>query len=88
MFFSQAEHSTMMNSRLEAPLMKTKDLMERVRFIVDPHGTQSGVLLNVEDWDQLLILLEDLEDAEEIQQARKTDEEEVSWEQAKAELGI
>jgi hypothetical protein len=57
--------------------MKTKDLMERVRFIVDPQGNQSGVLLNVEDWEQLLILLEDMEDAEEIQQARETDEEEI-----------
>jgi PHD/YefM family antitoxin component YafN of YafNO toxin-antitoxin module len=68
--------------------MKTKDLMERVRFVVDPQGTQSGVLLNVEDWNQLLILLEDLEDEEEMQQLRKSEEEEISWEQAKAELGI
>jgi hypothetical protein len=68
--------------------MKTKDLMERVRFVVDPQGTQSAVLLNVEDWDQLLILLEDLEDAEEIQQIRKNEEEEIPWEQAKVELGI
>jgi hypothetical protein len=68
--------------------MKTKDLIERVRFVIDPQGTQSGVLLNVEDWDELLILLEDLEDAEEIQQLQKTDDEKIPWEQAKAELGI
>jgi PHD/YefM family antitoxin component YafN of YafNO toxin-antitoxin module len=68
--------------------MKTQELIERVQFVVDPKGNQSGVLLSVEDWEQLLILLEDMEDAEEIQHARTTEEEAIPWEQAKAELGI
>lgn len=68
--------------------MKTQELMERIQFVVNPQGRQSGVLLNLEDWEQLLILLEDLEDAEDIQQARTVEEEEIPWEQAKVELGI
>jgi hypothetical protein len=39
-------------------------------------------------WERLLILLEDLEDAEEIRRLRESGEEAIPWEQAKAELGI
>ena len=36
--------------------------------------------------EELLVLLEDLEDAEEICRLRETGEETIPWEQAKAEL--
>jgi hypothetical protein len=78
----------MLFSKMEGLPMKTQELMERIQFVVNPQGRQSGVLLNLEDWEQLLILLEDLEDAEDIQQARTVEEEEIPWEQAKVELGI
>lgn len=67
--------------------MKATDLLQRVQFVVDARGNQSAVLLSVEDWEELLTILEDLEDAEEIRRARQESEEAVPWEQAKVELG-
>ncbi len=66
--------------------MKATELAQRVQFVVDAEGHKSAVILNVDDWEQLLTLLEDLEDAEEIRRAGAEAEEAIPWEQAKAEL--
>jgi PHD/YefM family antitoxin component YafN of YafNO toxin-antitoxin module len=68
--------------------MKTTQLLEKVQFIIDAKGEQSAVLLNMEDWEQLLTFLEELEDAEEICRLREEDEEAIPWEQTKIELGL
>ncbi|MUG91036.1 hypothetical protein F7734_00370 [Scytonema sp. UIC 10036] len=68
--------------------MNATQLSQKVQFVVNAEGKKSAVLLSLEDWEQLLTLLEDLEDAEEIRQAREQKGEAISWEQAKAELGI
>lgn len=68
--------------------MNTTQLLEKVQFVVDTQGNQSAVLLNIEDWEQLLNLLEDLEDANDILEAKEENEEAIPWEQAKAELGL
>lgn len=68
--------------------MNATELSQRVQFVVDAEGKKSAVLVSVEDWEQLLTLLEDLEDAAEIRRARTEEEEAIPWEQAKAELGI
>ena len=68
--------------------MNATELLERVQFIVNAKGQQSAVLLSMQDWEQLLNILEDLEDAEEISRLKEEDEEEISWEQAKVELGL
>ena len=63
-------------------------LLQSVQFVVDSDGRKSAVLVNLDAWEQILILLEDLEDAEEIRQAREEDEETIPWEQVKAELDL
>lgn len=68
--------------------MNTAQLLEKVQFIVDKEGNQSAVLLNIEDWEQLLTILEDLEDTDDIIQAKEENEEAISWEKAKSELGL
>jgi hypothetical protein len=68
--------------------MNTEQLLEKIQFVVDVKGNQSGVILGLNDWEQLLIHIEDLEDANEIHQVRKENEEVISWEQAKIEIGI
>jgi hypothetical protein len=68
--------------------MNTTRLLEKVQFIVDAKGNQSAVLLNIEDWEQLLSILEDLEDADDILKAKEENEEAISWKQAKSELGL
>ncbi len=68
--------------------MNVTQLLQKVQFVVNAEGKKSAVLLSLEDWEQLLTLLEDLEDAEEIRQAREQKDEPILWEQAKAEFGI
>ena len=50
--------------------MNTQQLLEKVKFVVDNNGHQSAVLLGLEDWEQVLTLLEDGEDAQAILEAR------------------
>lgn len=68
--------------------MNTTQLLEKVQMVVDAKGEQSAISLDLEDWEQLLILLEDIEDTNDILQAKQENEETISWEQAKAELGL
>lgn len=68
--------------------MSEMTLLQSVQYVVDSDGHRSAVLINLDVWEQILTLLEDLEDAEEIFQAREEDEETISWEQVKADLGL
>ena len=68
--------------------MNTTQLLEKVQFIVDAKGNQSAVLLNIEDLEKLLSILEELEDSDDIINAKEENEEAISWEQAKSELGL
>jgi hypothetical protein len=68
--------------------MNTAQLLEKIQIVVDAKGNQSAISLDLQDWEQLLILLEDVEDANDILQAEQENEETISWEQAKAELGL
>ena len=68
--------------------MSEKALLQSVQFVVDSEGHKSAVLVDLDVWEQILPLLEDLEDADEILQAREEDEETIPWEQVKAELGL
>ena len=68
--------------------MNTSQLLEKIQIVVDAKGNQSAISLDLQDWEQLLILLEDVEDANDILQAKQENEETISWEQAKAELGL
>ena len=66
--------------------MNTTQLLEKIQIVVDAKGNQSAISLDLEDWEQLLMLLEEMEDANDILQAKQKNEETISWEQAKAEL--
>ncbi|MEB3121516.1 MAG: hypothetical protein VKL41_09885 [Snowella sp.] len=68
--------------------MNTTQLLEKIQIVVDAKGNQSAISLDLEDWEQLLMLLEEMEDANDILQAKQENEETISWEQAKAELGL
>jgi len=68
--------------------MNTTQLLEKIQIVVDAKGNQSAISLDLEDWEQLLILLEEVEDANDILQAKQKNEETISWEQAKAELSL
>ena len=59
--------------------MNTTQLLEKIQIVVDAKGNQSAISLDLEDWEQLLILLEDVEDANDILQAKQENEETISW---------
>jgi len=66
--------------------MSVTELLQTTQFLVDAAGNKKAVVLDYAVWQGLLTLLEDLEDAEEIRQLRKSGEEAIPWEQARAEL--
>jgi hypothetical protein len=68
--------------------MSETTLHRSVQYVVDSDGHTSAVLVDLDVWEQILTLLEDLEDAEEIHRAREEDEEAIPWEQVKADLGL
>lgn len=66
--------------------MTVAELLHAARFLVDAEGKTTAVVLDVEAWEEILTLLEDLEDADELRRLRETDEEVVSWDDAKQAL--
>lgn len=66
--------------------MNTTELLQNVQFVTDADGNKTAVQIDYAAWEELLILFEDMEDAEEIRRSRASGEQAIPWEQAKAEL--
>jgi hypothetical protein len=62
--------------------MTIAEIMSSVKFVVEPNGQQSAVVVDMEVWEQIVTLLEDAEDADEIKQARTIKEETIPWKTA------
>ncbi len=68
--------------------MTVADILNSVKFVVNPDGHQSAVVVDLDVWEQIVTLLEDAEDTEEIKKARAVKEETISWKTAKKELKL
>jgi hypothetical protein len=68
--------------------MTVAEILNSVKFVVNPDGRQSAVMVDLDVWEQIITLLEDTEDAEEIKQARAIKEETIPWKMAKKELKL
>jgi Mg2+/Co2+ transporter CorC len=68
--------------------MTVVEILNSVKFVVDPDGHQSAVVVDLDVWEQIVKLLEDTEDAEEIKRARAIKEETIPWKTAKKELKL
>jgi Mg2+/Co2+ transporter CorC len=68
--------------------MTVADILSSVKFVVNPDGQQSAVVVDLDVWEQIVTLLEDTEDAEEIKQMRSIKEEKIPWKTAKKELKL
>jgi len=68
--------------------MMITDIINSVKFVVESDGHQSAVVVDMEIWEQIVIMLEDAEDAEEIKHARAIKEETIPWKTAKKELKL
>lgn len=66
--------------------MTIAEILNSVKFVVGPDGHQSAVVVDLDVWEQIIMLLEDSEDAEEMKQARAVKEETIPWKTAKKEL--
>ncbi len=59
--------------------MTIAEILNSIKFVVDPDGHQSAVMVDLDVWEQIVALLEDTEDAEEIIKARAIKEDTISW---------
>jgi len=59
--------------------MTIAEILNSVKFVVNPDGHQSAVMVDLDVWEQIVTILEDAEDAEEIKQARSVKEETIPW---------
>jgi hypothetical protein len=64
--------------------MSVTELLESARFVVDAGGNRQAVQLDLETWEAVLELLEDLEDAADMRQARQEEDDLIPWEEVKA----
>lgn len=65
--------------------MTVTEMPRAAQYLVDADGNKQAVVLDWVVWEELLLLLEDLEDAEEMRYLQEIEEEEIPWEKAKAE---
>ena len=68
--------------------MSISEIMQSARFIVGNNGRPSAVILNMEIWENLLLMLEDAGDNELVRQRMKnwqTKEGWTSWDEFEAE---
>lgn len=68
--------------------MTVAEILNHVKFVVNPKGKKSAVVVDMEIWEQIVTLLEDAEDADELKQARSIREEQIPWNVAKKELNL
>jgi hypothetical protein len=68
--------------------MTITEILRSVKFVVEPDGHQSAVVVDLNVWEEIVALLEDAEDAEEIKQARAVKEETIPWKTARKNLKL
>lgn len=68
--------------------MTIAEILKSVQFVVNPDGEKSAVMVDVDVWDEIVSMLEDIEDAEEMKQAKMVHEESVPWEVVKKEMKL
>jgi hypothetical protein len=68
--------------------MTVAEILSHIKFVVNPKGNKSAVLVDMDIWDQIVTLLENAEDADELKQARSIREEQIPWNVAKKELNL
>jgi hypothetical protein len=68
--------------------MTVADILSSVKFVVNPDGQQSAVVVDLDVWEQIVILLEDTEDAEELKKAHTVKEGIIPWKVAKKDLKL
>lgn len=66
--------------------MSVTELLQSAEYVVDAPGHRKAVVVGYAAWEELLMLLEDIVDADEVRRLRKSGEEAMPWSRAQAEL--
>ncbi len=59
--------------------MTVQEILESVQFVVNSKGQQTAIQMDLSTWEALRQLLEDLEDAADIEQARQEKADLYDW---------
>jgi len=59
--------------------MSVAELLQSAQFVVDADGHKKAVIVNLEVWEELLTILEDVEDAQDVKRLRVLKEESIPW---------
>ena len=65
--------------------MTVAEILDKVKFVVNPSGKKSAVMVDLDLWEEIVTILED---AEEIKKARTIREETIPWNEAKKDLDL
>lgn len=68
--------------------MELAEIFNSVRYVVNRDGQETAVQLDLAVWRALVALLEDLDDAAELKQARQEDDILVDWEDVVADYHL
>ena len=68
--------------------MSITEILQSARFVVDSSGNRQAVQLDLDTWEVVLELLEDLEDDEELRRARREKDQLIPWEQVQADYKV
>ena len=68
--------------------MTITEILNSVKFVIEPDGHQSAVVVDMGVWEQIVTMLEDAEDAEDIKHRRTVKEESIPWKTVKKELKL
>jgi hypothetical protein len=68
--------------------MTIAEILKSIQFVVNPNGEKSAVMVGLDVWAEIVSMLEDLEDAEELKQAKVVREETVPWKTARKDLSL
>lgn len=68
--------------------MTVAEILEKVKFVINPSGKKSAVVVDLDIWEEIVMMLEDAEDAEEIKKSRIVSEETIPWNEVKKDLDL
>ena len=68
--------------------MMVAEILEKVKFVINPSGKKSAVVVDLDIWEEIVMMLEDAEDAEEIKKSRILSEETILWNEVKKDLDL
>lgn len=68
--------------------MTVAEILEKVKFVINPSGKKSAVVVDLDIWEEIVTMLEDAEDAEEIKKSRIMREETIPWNEVKKDFDL